>query len=534
MLLIAVFYVWPGYTVPPVAYAITFGAAVLAAVVAMMFGRQSSDQAANFADEFFELKDSVASCSHFAEQGHEGGFYDLQAGQTQKLVEQSPLQKINYAFPYKLATIAALTLAVSVALGFKGPSDRVVQQLNLEQATYLQTENANEELKQLIEELDKATDDEEERKLIEPDKLRKWVDELEKTKDPKEAMRQYARLEMKFNKAAKAMQQRRDEKLLDKAAEELKKLESLKKLADRLKSKKYDKASEELKKMKPEDLKNANLSDISKKRKELAKLKAAAKRMAQAARSTAKQSKSSKVSKNKNGNNGDSNELGKNAKSSNANSEGGEMDGQAQKSDSSDLGELLEELEDAVDELDEDLEEMELELVDRDLDENEDFEDFDDMDDAVRGKLDDLGKKLAKMARKRRARSKLKRLGSKCAQCQANGQALVRSPNAGGKKAGTGTSDSTRDERDKLVDNGQNSSIKGIKGSGPSLTKVESADDGTGVSNRRSESKTREFKRQYESFVEREDVPEDLKNGVKNYFTNIHESGEEPATEDEE
>jgi len=37
----------------------------------------------------------------------------------------------------------------------------------------------------------------------------------------------------------------------------------------------------------------------------------------------------------------------------------------------------------------------------------------------------------------------------------------------------------------------------------------------------------REFKRQFESFVEREDVPEDLKTGVKNYFTKIHDNEKE-------
>jgi hypothetical protein len=89
--------------------------------------------------------------------------------------------------------------------------------------------------------------------------------------------------------------------------------------------------------------------------------------------------------------------------------------------------------------------------------------------------------------------------------------------------------ESRRQEQDALVDNGQNAQLKGIKGQGPSLTRVETAQDGTGVSHRRAEAKQREFKRQYESFVSREDVPEDVRAAVRNYFTTIHE-GESVAT----
>ena len=113
------------------------------------------------------------------------------------------------------------------------------------------------------------------------------------------------------------------------------------------------------------------------------------------------------------------------------------------------------------------------------------------------------------------------------------GSVVVQSQNKGGKKAGKGSSDASRDQQDERVDNGQYAKLKGIKGEGPSLTKVESADDGTGTSNLRAEAKKREFKRQFESFVGREDVPEDLKAGVKNYFTNIHQSSEEEADVDQ-
>ena len=131
----------------------------------------------------------------------------MQARKTEQLVNETSVSKIQYAFPYRLAASAFLLVAIAVALGFKGPSDKVVQRLKSEKATLLQTQTANEELKELIEELETSIDDEEEKKLIDPAELRKWVDELEETKDRKEAMRQYARLEMKVNEAANALKQ---------------------------------------------------------------------------------------------------------------------------------------------------------------------------------------------------------------------------------------------------------------------------------------------------------------------------------------
>ena len=95
---------------------------------------------------------------------------------------------------------------------------------------------------------------------------------------------------------------------------------------------------------------------------------------------------------------------------------------------------------------------------------------------------------------------------------------------------GEGSVESRRDVQEALADNGQNTSLKGIKGQGPSLTRVETAQDGTGVSHRRAEVKQREFQRQYESFVSREDVPEDVKAAVRTYFNTIHE-GEAVVTE---
>lgn len=527
MLVIALCYVWPGYRVPTIWYAIVPSVALFSAGVVWFVGRKSTDQAAHYADSFFKLKDSIGSCVSFSDEGHAGGFYDLQADQTQALVKQTSVDKIAFKPPYRIIAIGALLILVSVSLGFKSPSAAVVAEREQQAATSQMTAAANEELKELVEELEESLGDEEEKKLVDPDKLRKWVDELRETTDPKEAMRQYARLEMKLNRAAEALKQRQDEKLLNSVADELKKDETSKALGEKLKQKKYELAAKELKDLKPSKIDPEKLKELSEKRKELAKLKAMANRMADAARNTrsAKNQKNGNSKNSKSGKPSDAKMA--NSKNGKTSKSGSEMEGDPSDAAQNELAQLLEELEESVEELDQEMEELELaDLEEMDEQDLEKCEDCQECEAATRAKLDELGDKLRRMAKKRSAQAKLKQLSQRCSECQSAGTMLVQTKRKGGKKAGEGSVDSTRDTQDEFKNNDQYTKLKGIKGKGPSLTKIESADDGTGTSQLAYEAKKREFKRQFESFVGREDVPEDLKNGVKNYFTNIHETGE--------
>ena len=536
MLVIALIYVWPGYQVPTLWYAAVFGAAALIGLVSWLFGRTSDEQAAGFADKFFGLKDAVLSCFNFSKEGKVGGFYDLQSQQTNKMLAGKPVQKIPYQPPYRIVALAVVMLGVSVSLGFKGPSKAVVEKQQQAIATENMTETANQTLKDLVEELAAAVEDEQERKLLEPDKLRQWVDELEQTSDRQEALRQYARLELKLNRAAEMLSQRKDEKLLDTVAQELKKDRASKDLAEKLKQKKYEQAAKELRDMKTEALDPETLKKLSERRRQLAKLKAAAHRMADAVRSTNQagkkqngNSRNAKAGKSSDAKMGQS----RNGKTNASNSES-ESTGDQSNSDQDELETMIEDLEDAIEELDEALEMAELQENDsddqQDLDASDDCEEC---DQAVQDELDELADQLMKMARKRKARMKLRKLSQQASRAQSAGTVQTRSRQPGGKKAGKGSSDATRDQRDENINNDQYTKLKGIKGDGPSLTKIEAADDGTGTSNLTAEAKRREFKRQFESFVGREDVPEDLKNGVKNYFTNIHQPVESSGSDED-
>ena len=493
MLAIAICYVWSGDRVPWYWYPAVIFVTAWCAWCTDLCLRSSDEEAASFADRFFGLKNSVRSCLKFSREERQGGFYDLQSAQTAALIQESNVADIRYQPPWKLIVPGVAFVAAATLLGLKPESPQRIAEKEQQQQTLAMTSEANREIEELIEELEDSID-EDEKLMLEPDKLRQWVDELKETTDLREAKRQYAKMEMRLNRAYEALEQRKDEKLLDKAADELDKDLDSTDLSKDLKHKKYERAADKLKDLKPEDLKNKKLDpkDLGKSRKELAKLKAIAKRMAAAAENTQ-------------GDDGDEEE--------------------SDDADDDDLAEMIEDLDEAIEGLDEELEELEL----QDGDGEQDLEqgDLDEAQAIVRGKLDELGDHLMKMARRRGARSKLRKLSKKCAACQNSETAKGK----GGKRPGQGSDDAIREQRDENIDNGQYAKLKGLKGKGPSQTQVQAADDGDGTSRIRSKVVKREFKRQFESFVDREDIPEDLKAGVKEYFTNIHQA-EEPSNGD--
>lgn len=496
MLTIALCYVLFGARVPWHWYL-----AVLIATVAIAWCvdwclRLTDEDAAAYADRFFGLKNSVRSWLGFSREQKQGGFYELQSAQTATLVQQVDINQIRYQTPWKLVVPGVALVAASALMGLKPESPIRIAARQQQADTLAMTEATNRDIKELLDELEQSVDDEDEKLLLEPDKLRQWVDELKETTDLHEAKRQYAKMEMKLNRAYEALEQRKDEQLLDKAAKELRKDFDSQELSKNLEHKKYERAADELKDLEPGDKNDKKIDPkkLSETRKELAKLKAAAKRMAAAARDTQ----------------GD------------GQSEDGE-DAEDSEDTEDDLGDLLEDLEEATDEYDEGLEEIELleGSSDQDLEGYED--ELDRYSKAMRSKLDELGDHLKKMASRRKARSKLRKLSKRFSQAQSSNPSKRR----GGKKAGKGSEDSNRQQRDERVDNGQNTKLKGIKGKGPSITQIQAADDGDGVSRLRNKATKREFKQQFESFVDREDIPDDLRTGVKNYFTNIHDIQDE-------
>jgi len=512
LLAIALVYVIRGYEVPRSWYAIAAAATAAGALIGALTRRATVEEAAEYADGFFGIKDAIVSNRRFAAEHKEGGYYDLQANQTAEVVRPLDAKRVPIVWPQTLGACAAVMVMGCLLTAFKSTDRDILERIEQERLTQARLDEVKDELLKAVEELEKATGEEEE-KLLNPDQLRELVKQLESTKDMAEALKQLANLERKLDLAAKAMETKRDEQLLKKAGEELEKEEDpqARELARKLKNEQFKEAAKDLEKMKPEDSKLAKDKKLSDKRKEAAKLKAAAKRMAAAARQQkSQQSKNSKE-------NGDQNsKLSKDAKMAKAQ----EMDDE--------LAEELEKLEMEADEYDESLEDLE-EMENLGKIDPSQLEKCDGDGEKLRLRLDKMGDKLAKLGLKKDAQKKLLALGKCAGQCQSYMQGLCQSPFAakGGLKPGDGSVDSRRDEKDELKDNGQTTQLKGQKGTGPSLTKIEAADDGSGTSNRKAEAKERAFKKQFESFVQREDVPEDVKDGVKQYFESLHSA--EPA-----
>ncbi|MDA1005767.1 MAG: hypothetical protein O3A87_04700 [Verrucomicrobia bacterium] len=453
------------------------------AAITAVLRRADLDDSSRFADDFFDLKDSVTSARSFENADRHGGLYELQTQCTVKKIASLSPDAIRWQWPGRLLAAAGILVFASALTAFKSPSAGVLEQLEIEATTLARSEEVQEKLEEFVEELAKSMD-EDERALVNPDKLKKWIEQLEQTKDRKEAMRQLAELERKIRKEAAMESQKRDEQLLAQAARELEKAEETKELGKKLKQQKFREAAKDLKKLAPEKRKT-----LSQEKKELARLKAAAQRMAAAAKAARPKKKKFQLKK---------------------------------KFKPSDLDQIVTDLDKGVRDYAKSLDDAELaegQLGEIDPEKMRDAELY---RLGVGDKLNKLGKKLGQLDARKNSQKKLLALSKKIGQCQSYlGKSQCESPFAGGKKAGKGSVESRRDERDELVDNEQNTALKGIKGDGPSLSKIEEAEDGTGVSNRKAESRELKVQRQFESFVQREDVPEDLKEGVKQYFKTI-------------
>ncbi|MEK6248110.1 MAG: hypothetical protein N2C12_08015 [Planctomycetales bacterium] len=497
-LTIGLVYVVQGYAVPSWWFALTGGASLATAFAIWGCRRRDADRAAQFADNFFDLKDSVTSCQHFTHSGMQGGFYHLQSQQTNRMVADLQPEQIRYRAPRWMLAGLVVMGVLAIVLGLKAPSEAMQQRIAEQDHTLQQTQLNNQRLKELIDELEKGAEDGDEEKLLEANKLRTWVDQLEETTDRKEALRQYARLENQLNKASARLEQKRDEQILQKAAKELDKDRDTKELAKRLKQKKYEAAAKQLKRLRPKDKK------LDQQRKDLARMKSASLRMATAAKSDRKRLARNQTSES--------------SRKLQRHQEGDENSDELQQP--SDLEDAIEELDDAVSEWEKALSEADqMELEKGECDEQT-LGECESCRLKVDDKLSKIGDQLKRLGIKKRVRKKLASLCRACSQCQSG---VCKSSGKGGKKPGWGSSDDQRDQRDDWDDNGQYTQLKGIKGKGPSMTKVEAAEDGSGVSGRRTTSHNRSFQRQVESFIQREDVPDDVKSGVKEYFKNIHQ-----------
>ena len=505
-------WVLQGYAVPRLGYAVAAIVFPLLTGLAWWLGRDGERQAARFADDHFGLKDALSSHLGFSEQQREGEFIALQVEDTARRVASCQPATIPVRWSRKLLSIGGILLLSSLVMGFKKPSPIVMERLSLEQETSRKTEEINQELEKEIEELLTQTPDDE-KELLNPDEWRQWLKELRETKDQKEAMRQYAELERRITEAAQKLSLRSQEQLLAKAAEELQQEAPLRPMAKALEQKDYKQAAEQLRQMQPQ----AEGQKPEEARQQMAKLKSAAQRMAAAARNY--QQRSGQQSQQKAGSESQS------AAGANS-SKSGQSSQQAQGSQGTPGKDSMDEQMIAL--------EQQVNQLDQQMQKDPSSSECKNCQSQVQQQISKLSQSLCKSAAQCNAAKKLSSLSqcaSKCQgylgnkECNSLSQCLGEKP--GGKKAGMGSSENRRDESEITQDNGNRDQLQGQKGAGPSSTSIESADSGSGAASRRATESERTWQRQVESFVQREDVPAEVKSGVKEYFKAIQQVGEE-------
>ncbi|MCA9238559.1 MAG: hypothetical protein KDA37_00090 [Planctomycetales bacterium] len=514
MLAIGLAYIANGYAVDRRWYLAAAVAAVLGTLIGWVARLADKEQSARFADRHFGLKDSLVSSLHFASQDRHDGFCELTQQQTAARVSGLDLSEIAWRPPSGPAWGAVGLAAVALLLALKSPSLAVQERRQQEELTLASSTAQFEELKELARRLNEQVNDPLERELLEPDKLRERVESLAATKDQKEALRQQAKLEKELNKQLAKLQQKKDEQLLEEVAEELKKARETAELSKDLKQKNYKKAAEDLRDLKPEDAK-----PLSEEEKQLAKLRAAAKRMAAAVRNRRGSNSPGKTGRSdRQGQSPGSNSSAQSGKSGKANGASGARGGE--------LSQAIEGLESAVDQLSDSLQEALRDQKNSGKVSGKLQQKLNADKRAAMGELSKLAQHLQRMQLKRNAAARLSKLCQACQACQAG---LCQTPgNTAAQPPGSASSGARRDQRDELVDNGRTNALQGVKGQGPSQTSVETADEGTGAAASAATAKQRSFERQVESYVNREDVPEEVRAGVKQYFEAIHQVEESP------
>ena len=144
------------------------------------------------------------------------------------------------------------------------------------------------------------------------------------------------------------------------------------------------------------------------------------------------------------------------------------------------------------------------------------------------GKVDDDLDKLAKLLKEQAARDGFKKKLAAMLQAavDAQGNMLSNKMGPGGGKSGQGAGSAAQgnmDNKDKTGKSGYMSKLTGRKNStGPGAKNTMDASLGQGVSRRETSDADRNFKYQLEEFFVRDDVPADMKNGVKKYFSELH------------
>ena len=481
MVVVAMTFVLRGHAVEPIWLLLPAGAGVVLAGAWYAAFRLSPEQAARHADGAFDLKQGLTSSRAFGRQGRTGGVYALQSGHTADCVQQVDPGAVSMREPWRRSVVAIVAAAAAIWLCTFTDSPAVAGRKVEARQTEEKTAEIKEYLSEVSEQLEQELNDDE-KELFAKSRLAEMVEQLEATTDRKEALRQYARIEKKLRDTARKLSTKSDEKFASQMAIQLAKGKDTRELGKTLAARKYRQAAKDMQKLSQK--KTGDRLDQA--AHQLGKLRQATTRMRQA-----------------------SQEMGKNP---------------------SDLKDRADALSESVEQLSESLDESQLSKCEDGQCEDGQCEakklaklaKLGERQGDANDRLAKLGKGLGDLEARAAFLQKLKEMRKKLGQCQGYvvGQqvCLVNDRGIGQSEDGSMTN-TTREQTDKTLA----TQVDPQMGQGPSQIAVEDAADGAGTASVSGRTRQWRFRAQVESLVRREDVPADVKDGVKNYFEIIHE-----------
>jgi myosin heavy subunit len=358
----------------------------------------------------------------------------------------------------------------------------VLKRWRQEKETAAKTEEINEVLREELKELAKQLPEDAD---VSAKELRELAEKLGTTSDLREAMRQYAELERRMQQAAQRMDQRETEELLRQAGEALANDPAHRDLARMLQQKDFQQAAERLKSLTPSES-----TDPAAAAQQMEKLKSAAQRMGHTAKEFA------------------------------------QRNGEKKASDPSSVVSQMQALDEAVRKLDQAMRNgsQSQQQQQSQQQKQQQQQQCKQCQSQCQSCANQLSQSMQKCGQCRSMAQQMKSLCNSLSQCSnyLNGQGQCPGGNkSGGKQAGKGTEQTRRTIMDPTVTPSTDLQIKGQMGQGPSDKTTEDADSGDTVASGVGASRERSYTRQAESFVRREDVPAEVRQGVKTYFETL-------------
>lgn len=260
--LIALIYFFRGYRVDCGWYFIPLTVAFIFFLLRYVSKYCRLQNAADYADRYFDLKNALISELDFA--GRSGAFHELRRQQTKDLCNTDKLKTIRLKLPRKILLTALVLLLLSGFLSMLDDSERVRNTRAREQIIEKNTEELNKELKKKFAEMVEKLKPQE-KKMLKESGLIEAVKKLSKEKDLKKALRQYGKLENEINKFAARMKIAEKERLLRMMAKKLMESKMTRSFGQKLNSGKYREAGKELKDSKLKDIDPKNKAEQLKK-----------------------------------------------------------------------------------------------------------------------------------------------------------------------------------------------------------------------------------------------------------------------------